>query len=56
VRTFGGHLYNFTKPGTRVVCIRIPLRAKGASLGTTRKFTVAVKVGGKNFIRTIRVS
>jgi hypothetical protein len=56
VRVFGGHLYNFTKPGTRVVCIKIPLRARGASLGTTRRFTVAVKVGGKNFIRTIRVS
>ena len=56
VRVFGGHLYNFTRPGTRVVCIKIPLRARGASLGTTRKFTVAVKVGGKNFIRIIRVS
>jgi hypothetical protein len=56
VRLFGGHLYNFTSPGTRVVCIKIPLRAKNATLGTTRKFTVAVKVGGRNFIRTIRVS
>jgi hypothetical protein len=56
VRLFGGHLFNFTAPGTRVVCIKIPLRAKNATLGTTRNFTVAVKVGGKNFIRTIRVS
>jgi hypothetical protein len=56
IRLFGGHLYNFTTPGTRVVCIRIPLRARNATLGTTRTFTVAVKVGGRNFIRTIRVS
>jgi hypothetical protein len=56
VRLFGGHLFNFTKPGTRVVCIKIPLRAKNATLGTTRRFTVAVKVGGANFIKTIRVS
>jgi hypothetical protein len=56
VRLFGGHLFNFTAPGTRVVCIKIPLRAKNATLGTTRNFTVAVKIGGRNFIRTIRVS
>jgi hypothetical protein len=56
VRLFGGHLYNFTAPGTRVVCIKIPPRARNATVGTTRRFTVAVKVGGRNFIRTIRVS
>jgi hypothetical protein len=56
VRLFGGHLYHFTKPGTRVVCFKIPLRARNATVGTTRRFTVAVKVGGKNFIRTLRVS
>jgi len=56
VRLFGGHLYNFTTPGTRVVCIKIPQRARNATVGTTRSFTVAVKVGGKSFIRTIRVS
>ena len=56
VRLFGGHLFHFTKPGTRVVCFKIPLRARNATVGTTRKFTVAVKVGGKAFIRTIRIS
>jgi hypothetical protein len=56
VRVFGGHLYTFTTPGTRVVCLKIPLKARGGALRTTRSFTVAVKIGGKSFIRTIRVS
>jgi hypothetical protein len=56
IRNFGGHLYTFTKPGTRVVCLKVPLRARGATVRSTRTFTVGVKIGGKNFFRTIRVS
>jgi hypothetical protein len=56
IRNFGGHLYTFTKAGTRVVCLKVPLKARGAAVRTTRTFTVGVKVGGKNFFRTIRVS
>jgi hypothetical protein len=57
IRTVGGHLYNFTSPGTRVVCLKVPLRAATFKPGTTRTFTVAVKFpNGKNFVRRIRIS
>jgi len=57
IRTVGGHLYNFTAPGTRNVCLRVPLKAATFKPGTTRTFTVAVKFpNGKNFIKRIRIS
>jgi hypothetical protein len=56
VRVFGGHLYTFTAAGTRIVCLKIPLKARSAHLRTTRTFTVAIRVGGTRSVRTIRVS
>jgi hypothetical protein len=57
IRTLGGHLYNFTAPGSRVVCLKVPLRAATFKPGTTRTFTVAVKFpNGKNFIKRVRIA
>jgi hypothetical protein len=57
IRNYGGHVYNFTAAGSRVVCLRVPLRASAFRPGTTRTFTVAVKFpNGKNFIQRIRIS
>jgi hypothetical protein len=57
IRNYGGHVYNFTSAGSRVVCLKVPLRAKSFKPGTTRFFTVAVKFpNGKNFVRRIRIA
>jgi hypothetical protein len=57
IRNYGGHVYTFTSPGTRVVCLKVPLRSRAFKPGTTRTFTVAVKFpNGTNFVRRIRIS
>jgi hypothetical protein len=57
IRNYGGHVFNFTAAGSRVVCLKVPLRATAFRPGTTRFFTVAVKFpSGRNFIQRIRIS
>lgn len=45
VRVFGAALVRFTKPGKRIVCIRVPLRAHTFDVRKPFRFAFAVRLG-----------
>lgn len=47
VRIFGQKVVTFPAPGTRVVCVRVPFRAKTFNVRTPAKIAVAVRKGAR---------
>lgn len=45
IRVFGATIVRFTKPGSRIVCIRVPLRAKTFDVRKPFRFAFAARVG-----------
>lgn len=47
IRVFGATIVRFTKPGSRIVCIRVPLRAKTFDVRKPFRFAFAARVGAR---------
>lgn len=47
IRVFGQAIVRFPAPGTKVVCVRVPLRAKTFDVRTPAKIAIAVRNGAR---------
>ncbi len=47
IRIFGQRVVRFSAPGTKVVCVRVPFRAKTFNVRTPARIAIAVRQGAK---------
>jgi hypothetical protein len=47
IRLFGQKIVRFGAPGTKVVCVRVPFRAKTFNVRTPARIAIAVRRGAK---------